>query len=278
MQLAKWHILVLFLILTSFQGRDRSLTDFSELNPCSTENNVFVEGEKMVYKIYYNWNFIWIAAGEVTFQVKEKDHQYHLSAMGRTFDSYDWIFKVRDYYDSYVAKADLRPLRTIRKVHEGNYRLYDDVTYIHDQSMAVSRKGKSEDDLEEAQVSLESCTHDLLSSVYMMRNIDFQSLPEGTVLPLNVYLDREIYDIDVVYEGIDPEKKVKGLGKCNTMLFKPRLIVGNIFKDNEGMSVWVSNDENRIPLLIESPISVGSVKVVLKEYKGLKYEADFDLK
>jgi len=94
---------------------------------------------------------------------------------------------------------------------------------------------------------------------------------------LSIYLDRKIYDIDVVYAGIEEEKRVRGVGKCSTLLFKPKLVVGNIFKDNEGMNVWVSNDENRIPLMIESPISVGSVKVVLKSYKGLKYDPLFEL-
>lgn len=276
MQSVKWSILCSFLFLTSFQSYEATIRDATDLNPCGTANSVFQPGEKIEYKIYYNWNFIWIAAGSVTFEVKEDGHLYHFSAKGRTYDSYDWIFKVRDYYDSFVTKENLRPERTIRKVHEGNHRMYDDVTYQHDASVAFSRKGKTEEELELAEVSLESCTHDLLSSVYMMRNIDFQSLPKGTVLPLNVYLDREIYDIDVVYQGVESEKKVKGVGKCNTLLFKPKLIVGNIFKDNEGMSVWVSNDQNRIPLMIESPISVGSVKVVIKDYQGLKYDPLFE--
>lgn len=276
-----WSMYILLpavFLLTSFQSSVVTPdSGILAVDPCENSNGVFQHGEKIVYKIYYNWNFIWIAAGEVVFEVKEDGDHYHISAEGRTFKSYDWVFKVRDTYDSFVEKETLLPERTIRKVEEGNYRLYDDVAYNHAESLALSKKGKSKNDLSEESILLEKCTHDILSSIYMMRNIDFQSMPKGSTLPLSIYLDRKIYDIDVVYAGIEQEKRVRGVGKCNTLLFKPKLVVGNIFKDNEGMNVWVSNDENRIPLMIESPISVGSVKVVLKSYKGLKYDPLFEL-
>ena len=216
-----------------------------------------------------------LSAGEVVFKVEEDQDQYHISAAGRTYKSYDWVFKVRDYYDSYIDKATLRPERTVRKVLEGNYTLYDDVTYQHDQSVAISQKGKTIDKVNSEKIALEGCTHDILSSIYLMRNMDFSKKKEGSQLPMNIYLDRKIYSINVVYAGKDETKRVKGLGQCKTMLFRPQLVVGNVFKDNEGMKIYVSDDENRIPLMIESPISVGSVKAVLSEYSGLKYPAEY---
>lgn len=246
-----------------------------EEQPCSITNSVFNPGEKIVYKIYYNWGFVWISAGEVVFKVEEKDDQYHISAVGRTYKSYDWVFKVRDYFDSYIEKETLLPQRTIRKVSEGNYRLYDDVTYQHNLSVAISKKGKSAEDLKPEKIALSGCTHDVLSSIYMMRNLDFSKKKPGSSMPMNIYLDRKIYSLDVVYAGKDDEKRIKGLGQCSALEFRPQLVVGNVFKDNDGMIVWVSNDENKIPLMIESPISVGSVKAVLHEHSGLKYPAPF---
>ena len=271
---------LIFILGSSFQNvspLSERIKPELDLNACGRNNDVFLDGEKIVYKIYYNWNFIWIAAGEVIFEVQDLGDQYHISAVGRTFRSYDWVFKVRDYYDSFVAKKGLEPQRTIRSVHEGNYRLYDDVTYHHQKNLATSKKGKTIDDVQTEMIDLEQCTHDILSSIYTMRNIDFQSMPAGTRLPLSIYLDRKIYDVSVVYAGIEEDKRVKGLGKCNTMRFEPQMVVGNIFTEEEGMKVWVSNDQNRIPLLIESPISVGSVKCVMTEYHGLKYDADFEI-
>ena len=247
-----------------------------ELSICSTPNQVFEEGEEMVYKIYYNLGFVWIAAGEVTFRVHDDlENQYHISAVGKTLKSYDWVFKVRDYYDSYIDKETMLPTRTIRKVQEGKYRLYDDVKYDRSNAVIHSRKGKTASDLKEETMPIEVCTHDILSSIYMMRNINFQSYQEGTNLPVKVYLDRKIYPLDIVYAGKRMEKRIRGHGKISTLLFQPEVVVGEVFKDNEGMKVWVSDDENRIPLMIESPISVGSVKAVLKSHKGLKHPASY---
>ena len=264
----------LFAILILFAGFQRPHVvnkTIGGTSPCSVSNDVFDNGEKIVYKIYYNWNFVWIAAGEVVFEVKEQDEHYHISAVGRTLKSYDWIFKVRDYYDSYLEKETLRPQRTIRKVHEGNYRLYDEVKYEHENAIAISKKGKSKDTAEEEAIPLDECTHDILSSFYTMRNIDFRAGPTNAKVPMNVYLDRKIYPLKVVYKGQVKNKRIRGMGQMNTLLFEPEVIVGHIFSEDKGMKIWVSDDQNRIPLMIESPISVGSVKAVLRKHQGLKH-------
>ena len=267
----RWLILLALIPFTSFRAPLEMDDLVTNVNTCEVENDVFGDGEKIVYKIYYNWNFVWIAAGEVVFEVKEKGQQYHMRATGRTLKSYDWIFKVRDDYHSYLEKETLRPKRTIRKVLEGNYRLYDDVKYQHENAIAISKKGKSKENLEEEKIPLEDCTHDILSSFYTMRNIDFASGPIDKKVPMNIYLDRKIYALNVVYKGPHEKKRIRGLGQVQALLFEPELIVGNVFKEDEGMKIWVSNDQNRIPLMVESPISVGSVKAVLKEYKGLRH-------
>ncbi len=65
--------------------------------------------------------------------------------------------------------------------------------------------------------------------------------------------------------------KIKGSGTYNTLRFSPQLITGELFKDGDEMQIYVSNDKNKIPLMIESPVTVGSVKAVLHSYNGLRY-------
>ena len=84
-------------------------------------------------------------------------------------------------------------------------------------------------------------------------------------------MDQEIYPLALKYLGPEENKKVKGVGRFNTQKFSPQLIAGDVFKEGDEMKIYVSDDENKIPVLIESPVSVGSVKAVLKSYKGLKY-------
>lgn len=245
-----------------------------EISPCSIYNNTFQHGETITYKLYYNWNFVWLAAGEVTFRVREKEDQYHLSAYGSTYKSYEWFYKVRDKYDTYVDKNTLLPIISIRDVHEGKYRLYDKVTFDQGRGKAYSMRGKSKDVAELSEYSIENCMHDILSIIYYTRNIDFDSYQAGARIPVKIFMDKEVWPLRVEYRGKEENVKVKGLGRFNTIKFSPEVISGYVFGEGAEMTVWASADKNRIPLIIESPVSVGSVKAVLKEYNGLRYDLD----
>ena len=239
---------------------------------CFIENSAFQAGEEITYKLFYNWNFVWLAAGEVVFNVSEKDGKYHISAKGRTYKTYEWFFKVRDHYESYLDKETLLPETSIRDVHEGGYRLYDKVDFDQEKNLAISERGKTKDQTQTSEYSLDGCMHDVLSVVYYTRNLDFEKYNEGQEFPVKVFMDKEVWPLNVKYKGKEESKKIKGQGKFKTIKFSPEVIEGEVFEADTEMNIWVSDDGNRIPLLIESPVSVGSVKAVLKNYKGLKYE------
>ncbi len=245
--------------------------------PCNASNQAFQDGEEVVYKIYYNWNFVWIPAGEVVFRVNDLGDQYHLSAKGRTYKSYDWFFKVRDDYDSYIDKSTLLPDISVRHVREGGYRLYDKVTFDQNSRKAKSMRGKTPESAKLHEFTLDDCMHDVLSIIYYARNINFNGLQEGQEIPIKIFLDKETYPLKVEYKGKEEKKRVKGNGKFSTHKFSPQLIAGDVFKEDDQMMVWVTDDENKLPLLIESPVSVGSVKAVLKSYKGLRHEFTAEL-
>lgn len=244
------------------------------ISPCQMENNAFQHGETIVYKLYYNWNFVWLSAGEVTFRVKELNDQYHLSAHGQTYPSYEWFYKVSDKYDTYVDKKTLLPKVSIRDVSEGKYRLYDKITFDQNSLKASSLRGKSKDSAELTEYSLDGCMHDLLSIVYHVRNVNFNSLSANTEIPIKIFIDKEIWPLKVKYLGKEKEVKIKGSGKYNTIKFSPQVVSGLVFKEGTKMTVWASDDKNKIPLMVESPVSVGSVKAVLKEYNGLRYDME----
>lgn len=239
-------------------------------DPCASHDIVFQDGEEITYKLFYNWNFVWLSAGEVIFRVEDIGDSYHFSAVGRTFRSYEWFFKVRDRFDCYVDKDSFKPTRSSRQIQEGKHREYDDTEFDFENLVAVSEIGKTPETRETTETEINSCVHDILSCMYQVRNLEVQELPKETELPLSIYLDKKIYDLNMIYKGQEV-KRVRGMGKCNTLLLEPQLIVGDVFKDDKGMKIWASDDENRIPLMIESPVSVGSVKAVLKNYQGAKY-------
>lgn len=240
--------------------------------PCHMVNDTFQPGETITYKVYYNWNFVWLSAGEVTFRVYDEGDEYHLAVRGSTYSSYEWFFTVRDNYDTYVNKVNLLPRLAIRDIREGNYTMYERVTFNQGARSATSFRGKTRDEADTKRIGLNGCMHDILSIVYYLRNVNFDNLRPGAEIPISFYLDREQYPISVSYLGMEEATRVKGMGRYRTHKFSPQLIAGEVFKEGDEMSVYVSDDRNRIPVLIESPVSVGSVKVVLKSYSGLKYD------
>ncbi|MFK8009641.1 MAG: DUF3108 domain-containing protein [Saprospiraceae bacterium] len=242
------------------------------IEPCFMENKTFQGGEEITYKLYYNWGIMWLSAGEVTFKVNDMGSQYHVAVAGRTYKSYEWFFKVRDYYDTYIDKNSLLPKTSIRDVSEGKYKLYDEVTFDQKNKKASSLRGKTKEVATKKEYDMGECMHDMLSVIYYSRNIDFESYNEGEEFPVKIFMDKEVWPLNVKYKGKQSRKKVKGKGRFNTIKFSPQVVSGRVFKEGEEMMVYVSDDKNRIPLLIESPVSVGSVKAVLKNYKGLKYE------
>lgn len=250
------------------------------IEPCRSENVSFQAGEEIVYKLYYNWNFVWLSAGEVVFSVRDNGSTYHISAHGQTYKSYEWFYKVRDRYDTYIDKKTLLPLVSIRDIQEGGYRLYDRIEFDHTKGKAVSFRGKTKATAKQTIYDIDTCMHDLLSILYFCRNIPFDQIPANSEIPIKIFMDKEVWPLQVHYRGKEAAKKIKGQGKFKVIHFTPDVIEGDYFVEGTDMHIWVSDDANKIPLMIESPVSVGSVKAVLKSYKGLRYDMnariDFD--
>ncbi|HYJ64419.1 MAG TPA: DUF3108 domain-containing protein, partial [Parafilimonas sp.] len=114
-----------------------------------------------------------------------------------------------------------------------------------------------------------NCIQDVLSSIYYARNIDFSKYKVDDKIPFTMFLDNEVYNLYIRYLGKETVKT--RYGKFRAIKFKPLLVKGTIFEGGEKMNVWVSDDPNHIPLRIESPIAVGSIKVDMMQYRNLRY-------
>ncbi len=262
-------LIVPLLVAFSSPVNESSMLNYER---CNMDNNTFEAGEILTYKLYYNWNFVWLSAGEVTFRVYDEGDEYHMTARGRTYKSYEWFFTVRDNYDSYIDKETLLPRLHIKDVVEGNYQRYDRTVFNQSTHTARSLRGKTREEATEETYELNGCVHDILSLVYVMRNLNYDGMSVGDQIPVELFLDRETYPLKVTYKGREARTKVKGMGRYRTIKISPEVVAGEVFKEGDEMTVYASDDENKIPVLIESPVSVGSVKAVLKSYSGLKYD------
>ncbi len=241
--------------------------------PCAATDQVFSSGERLVYKIFYNWGLLWINAGEVVFEVNQIENDFHLTATGKTYKRYDKFFKVRDYYESIVDGETLLPKWFKRRVEEGNYIRFDSIFFDQENHLVKEYFGKTRETAKEHNFTLDHCVHDMMSIIYSLRNIDVSTLNDGDRIPMDIFFDKELFQLSMIYED-QIEKKIKGLGKCNVKMFSPTLVTGNVFTEDAKMNIYVGDDKNKIPLMIESPVTVGSVKAILSSYNGVTYPMD----
>ena len=231
---------------------------------CGITNTAFTSGESISFRVFYSVVGLYFEAGSATFTANRERLNnkpvYHITGLGYSNARYDWIFKVRDKYESYVDTLTLRPYKFVRNVDEGGYKKFELVNFDHDRNQAVSQKGS---------YAVPVCVQDVLSAIYYARNIDFSRYKPGDKIPLTIFLDDEVHNIYVRYMG--KEEIRTRYGRFRSIKFKPMLIKGTIFEGGEKMTVWVTDDLNKVPLRIESPITVGSVKVDMMGYKNLRH-------
>ncbi len=238
---------------------------------CRVNKLSFQVGEDVRYRAYYNWKFIWLDAGDVTFSVKDTFYRnqtaFHLISKGWSLKEYDWFFKVRDNFESIVTKDNFQPLWFLRDTYEGGFKTYNryDFDYPTKQMKIVSYTSKRS--YKEDYRNLPPCTFDVLSAIYYCRTIDFNLYNVGDRIPLTMVIDNDIYNLYIRYLGKENIKLHKS-SSYSTIKFSVMLVEGTIFKGGEDMTIWVTDDGNRIPIMVEAKILVGSVKAILTNASG----------
>jgi uncharacterized protein DUF3108 len=240
-----------------------SVVSSAQVDFCTIKNTSFKDGERLTFRVYYNMGFIWINAGNANFRTNIEDmngHKvYHIVGDGKTAKSYEWVYKVKDKYETYLDKETLAPDRFVRNVHEGTTKIYQDVTFNRKKEVAISS---------DKSYAITKCTQDVLSAIYYARNIDYSKFDPGDKIPFNMFLDDKLYSLYIKYLG--KEVITTKMGTYNSIKIAPLLIEGTVFSGGEKMTVWVSDDQNHVPLRVESPIAVGSIKVDLMDFEGLR--------
>ncbi len=252
------HIFIAILWCMGAAGPLHAQDDF-----CGIKNISFRDGEKLFFKVYYNMGRLWVGAGEASFSVKKENYKgrevFHVVGDGKTLKSYEWFYKVRDRYETYIDVKTMLPVKFIRNVNEGGFKIYNNVTFNQEIGQAVSTKGV---------YNVPKCIQDVVSAIYYARNIDYNKYKPGDKIPFSMFLDDEVFNLYIRYVG--KERIKTKYGTFNAIKIVPLLIEGTIFKGGEKMMIWVSDDNNHIPLRVDSPILVGSVKVDLIGYEQLK--------
>lgn len=231
-----------------------------------TDNSAFGYGEELTYKLRYSL-FINVYVGEAVLRVApepkiigNKPH-YHLIGEGKSYKFYDAFMKVRDRYESYVNVSNFLPSASIRVLNEGGFHFDDLTVYNHYKLEAKNKKGQVH--------KMGLYSQDILSAIYLSRTLDFKDAKKGDSFMMNVFIDDSNYVLGLRYLGKETIKGKDGnTYKC--IKLSPILIVDRVFKTQNDMILWVSDDKNKIPIKIFSAISVGAINIDLYQYKGLK--------
>jgi len=227
-------------------------------------NTAFQAGETLKYKVSYSLARVNVGAGEASFTTTLEKFNgkdvYHIIGDGKTYGFYDKFFKVRDRYESYIDTATLQPYKFVRNVNEGGYKTYENVTFMKSTNTAITTQGV---------YAIPSCIQDVLSAIFYARNINFSHLKPYDKIYFDMFLDRQVNHLYVRYLGKETIRTA--YGKFRTIKFKPLLVKGTMFEGGEKMTVWVSDDPNHIAVRVESPVSVGSVKVDMIDNHNLRY-------
>lgn len=231
---------------------------------CGIKNTAFNAGEQITFHVYYNVAGVYFNAGTAIFtntlEILNGKPVYHITGDGKTNPSYDWIYKVRDKYESFIDTATLQPYKFIRDINEGGYKKYENITFNRNANTAVTSNGV---------FKVPDCVQDVLSAMYYARNIDFDKYKPNDKIPFSMFLDNEVFNMYIRYLGKETVKTK--YGRFRAIKFKPLLLKGTIFEGGEKMTVWVSDDKNHIPLRVESPIVVGSVKIDMMSHRNLRH-------
>lgn len=242
---------------------------------CGIESQAFESGESLTYKVYYNAGPMWLTGGEIYFKLQNASlngkEVYHGIGEAVTYKSFDWFFKVRDKFDTYMDPTTLQSYKFSRDIYEGGYTFYRSYDWNRNTNTITSyyHNRKSGQEKTTTIKNVDPCAVDLLSAFYWARTIDYSKYKPGDKIPVSMAVDDKEYDLYIRYEGKE-QYKTK-LGTFNTFKVKPLLLEGTVFKEGEGMTIWVTDDQNRMPVRIESTLKVGRITADLKSFAGNKY-------
>jgi len=248
---------LLLLALAQFSFTNKTEDNFQYRD---VSHSAFTYGENLKYRVHFGW----INAATIDIKVDDTPvlisdrPTFHITAKGRTNSSFDWMYRVRDHFETYLDTQSVAPLKYFKSVRENKYKDKDLVFYDHGKQFL---KGHKKD------MTAPEYVQDLVSGMYYARTLDFDNAEVGHTFPIDIYMDQKVYNLKFKYLGRETIKTDLGRIKCIKM--RPQLVVDRVFKDEDDMTVWVTDDANRIPVRVQTDIWVGSLKIDLTSYSGL---------
>ncbi|RDI56920.1 DUF3108 domain-containing protein [Flavobacterium glaciei] len=232
----------------------------------SPQEDAYGVGEFFKFRIHYGI----VNAGYATLEVKDaainNKKTYHIVGKGYTTGMSRFFFKVDDLYESYIDKETKNPYRFVRKIDEGGYTKNQEGFFNQSVNRVVVKDYKHKT---EKTLYIPKNTQDILSTFYYLRNHpNIDKLKIGESVAIDMFFDDETTKFKLKFIG--REDITTKFGVVPSMIFRPLVQSGRVFKEQESLTVWISDDDNKVPLRIKASLAVGSIKADIDAYKGLK--------
>ena len=260
--------ITLFLLLSSF-SQD---TINREL-----KNKAFRKGEVLRYRLHYGW----FTAGEGTvsvlpelFNINNKPC-YRMEIDGKSKGAFAAMYKVDDHWRSYIDTATLIPQKFFRDIKEGgSYAINETMFYHHEEGKLNVQFQKNNKDPKTTEYEVPKNVHDIVSGFYYFRNLDYSKMKKGSEAVIDAFLEDKLYRFGVRYEA--KEKIKTEFGKVNALKLVPIMPDNELFEGENSITMWLSDDENKIPLKVKAKMFVGAVEVELTSYSGLRHKLNLE--
>ena len=227
--------------------------------------NSYKSGEFFEYKLHYGFLNASYASLELNKEILNDSLVYRATAIGRTTGLARLFYRVDDLYEAFFPLEKVKPLKSIRDIYEGGYVRKAETVY-DDKNKTATILNKITN--EERVIKLESGYQDIISTFYFLRkHLDISKLKEGYIIFVNIFFASQNYPFKMKYLGIERIKTKFGLIEC--LKLKPFMEAGRVFRSNEGIDLWVTNDENRIPVKVKANLRVGTIVADLTSFRGI---------
>ena len=232
----------------------------------SQNDEAYTAGEWFKFRIHYGF----VNAGYATLEVKDvvlnNKKTFHVIGKGYTTGMSRFFFKVDDLYESYIDKESGNPAQFVRKINEGGYTKNQEGFFNQSANKIIVKDYKNKS---EKAFVIPKNTQDILSAFYYLRNYPtIDNINPGESIVIDMFFDDETTKFKLKFIG--RENITTKFGVVAAMVFRPLVQSGRVFKEQESLTVWVSDDDNRLPIRIKAELAVGSIKADLDAFKGLK--------
>lgn len=232
----------------------------------------FQSGENLNYNCYYNWGFIWVNAGSANINTSVNEEKYDIISTCSSAAGWDWFFKLRDTMSVSGNSKTFLPLHFQRVANEGSYHARFNYKFDYNSHCIISNGFKKKDVFVNKRIKLDTPAFDIITFSWYVRGINFDKYKKNDKIPVRMIISNDIYNLYIRYKGVESVKLKTG-EKIECYKFAPMLIKGTTFSGGETMFLWVSKDKNRVPIMMEAKVVVGSVKAMLSSYNNVRFKS-----